>query len=65
MIGIPQSKSHDWEIRDLLDGRIGVFHKGLCIRVFYSMEELNEWTRAVNPIQTIGNEALNRAIRRL
>lgn len=65
-VGIPKSKPPEWEVRDLFDGRIGLFRFGLCVRVFRTAEELGEYTRARSvPTPLNKNLALKAAIRKL
>lgn len=60
--GITKSKPREWETRDLHDGRFGLFHNGLCVKVFRTEEELTEWLRARSPIQPDSSKSLNHAI---
>lgn len=65
MIGKPKP-SLSMEIRDLLDGRIGVFHDGLCIKVFHSYEEMQEWMESRFGLKsTTAKNSLDHAIERL
>lgn len=56
-----------WEIRDLHDGRIGIFRDGICQATVRSTEEVREWMdarRPRGPDREAQGIALDKALRR-
>lgn len=59
-------KPIEWEIRDLLDGRFGIFRNGLCLRVFRTHAEAAEWWKNLFGSESVvACDSLGRAIRKL
>lgn len=54
----------NYEARQLLDGRIGIFLNGLCVGVVHNWDELQSWFAKRRPEPWIPQD-LNTAIRRM
>lgn len=55
----------EWEIRDLFDGRFGIFKNGLCKVVVKSREEADDWFHKHNSSGISISNSLETAIRKL
>ena len=60
-----KSKLDEYEVRDLYDGRHGLFKNGLCILVAWDPDEIKEYfrLRQRGPDRYDQNRALSRALR--
>lgn len=52
------------EVKDLHDGRLGIFDDGLCVGVVHSQEELKAWVTARQPVKS-AIQGVARAIEKL
>ena len=62
--GIGPDKSPEWELRDLHDGRLGIFHYGLCRGIVYSQEEAKTWFALRHPEES-GGLSITDAVKRI
>ena len=60
-----KTKTPEWNLRDLLDGRFAMERRGVTVRVFRSEDEAKDWWKTVVAGENLPTITLDKAVRRL
>ena len=60
-----KTKTPEWNLRDLLDGRFAMERHGVTVRVFRSEDEAKDWWKTVVAGENLPTITLDKAVRRL